>query len=38
MAEPIYKVFMGRKLEAWYQLSQKSKILSKPSLSRLLKK
>jgi hypothetical protein len=22
MAEPIYKVFMGRFLEAWYQLSQ----------------
>jgi hypothetical protein len=38
MAQPIIKVFMGRFLEAWYQLSKEEKVVSKPGLTRLLKK
>jgi hypothetical protein len=37
MAEPIYKIFMGRKLEAWYKLSQEERNSIEAKLIEALK-
>ena len=38
MAEPIYKFFMGRKLEAWYQLSKEEQDSLEAKLNEALEK
>jgi len=38
MAEPIYKFFMARFLEAWYQYPRKSRIASVAKLNEALEK
>jgi hypothetical protein len=38
MAEPIYKLFMGRFLEAWYQLSQEEQNSLVAKLNEALEK
>ena len=38
MAQPIYKLFMGRFLEAWYQLSQEEQNSLVAKLNEALEK
>jgi hypothetical protein len=38
MAQPIYKVFIGRYSEAWYQLSKEEQISLEAKLSEALEK